>query len=155
MKGEDPASQPTGGLFFLSTFQTEASFYLGEHPLLHLPFPIFSFMPMLSVEFGGLPELARVVENYRDNINTLYGGQDRYTLALERVLRNIVVAMYSCYIDLWPVSGACCSHRSLLMYSMLEFAMLMGRYCRHERQFSQHRQVDPSDPLTYRRSTSQ
>ena len=103
-------------------------------------------MAMLSVEFGGLPELARAVENYRDNINTLYGGQDHYTLAPERVLRNIVVAMYSRYIDLWPMSGACRSHRSLLMYSMLEFAMLIGRYCRCERQLSRHQQVDPSDP---------
>ena len=90
--------------------------------------------------------MARAVENYRDNINMLYGGQDRYTLTPERVLHNIVVAMYSRYIDLWPVSGACHSHRSLLMYSMLEFAMLIGRYCRHERQLSQHQQVDPSDP---------
>ena len=32
------------------------------------------------------------------------------------------------------------------MYSMLEFAMLMGRYCRRERQLSQRLQVDPSDP---------
>ena len=145
MLGEDPASQPTGGLFF-STFQTEASFCLGERPLLHLPFSYFSFMAMLSIEFRGLPELARAVENYRDNINTLYGGQDCYTLAPERVLRNIVVAMYSRYIDLWPVSGACRGHRSLLMYSMLEFAMLMGRYCHRERQLSRHRQVDPLDP---------
>ena len=72
------------------------------------------------------------MENYQDNINMLYGGQDRYTLAPERVLRNIVVTMYSRYIDLWPVSGACRGHRALLMYSMLEFAMLMGRYCRRE-----------------------
>ena len=84
-------------------------------------------MAMLSVEFGGLPKLARAVENYHDNINTLYGGRDRYTLAPERVLRNIVVAMYSRYIDLWPISGACRGHRSLLMYSMLEFAILIGR----------------------------
>ena len=89
-------------------------------------------MAMLNVEFRGLPELARPVENYRDNINMLYGGQDRYTLAPERVLRNIVVTMYSRYIDLWPVSGACRGHRALLMYSMLEFTMLMGRYCRRE-----------------------
>ena len=32
------------------------------------------------------------------------------------------------------------------MYSMLKFAMLMGRYCRRERQLSQRLQVDPSDP---------
>ena len=105
-------------------------------------------MAMLSVEFGGLPELARAVENYRDNINTLYGGQDRYTLAPERVLRNIVVAMYSRYIDLWPISGTCHGHRALLMYSMLEFTMLIGRYCRRERQLSRHQrvQIDPSNP---------
>ena len=127
-------------------FPDRSNLLSGGVPSIYTYLSHFSFMAMLSVEFGGLPELARVVENYRDNINTLYGGQDRYTLAPERVLRNIVVTMYSCYIDLWPVSGACCGHRSLLMYSMLEFAMLMGRYCRRERQLSQHRQVDPSDP---------
>ena len=130
----------------LSVFPDRSKLLSGGVPSIYVYPSYFSFMAMLSVEFGGLPELARAVENYRDNINTLYGGQDRYTLAPERVLRNIVVAMYSRYIDLWPVSGACCGHRSLLMYSMLEFAMLMGRYCRRERQLSQCCQVDPSDP---------
>ena len=131
MQGEDRAGKLPGEPFLL-TFQTEATFCLGDCISLYLPSSHFSFMAMLNVEFGGLPELARAVENYRDNINTLYGGQDHYTLAPERVLWNIVVTMYSRYIDLWPVSGACHGHRSLLMYSMLEFAMLMGRYCRHE-----------------------
>ena len=144
MQGEGPASHPTGGLFCL--FPDRSNLLSGGVPCIHTYLSYSSFMAMLSVEFGGLPELARVVENYRDNINTLYGGQDRYTLAPKRVLHNIVVAMYSRYIDLWPVSGACCGHRSLLMYSMLEFAMLMGRYCRRERQLSQRLQVDPSDP---------
>ena len=105
-------------------------------------------MVMVSVEFGGLPELVRAVENYRDNINILYGCQDQLTLTLERVLCNIVVAMYSRYINLWPVSGTCVGHRSLLMYSMLEFAMHIGRYCRHERQLTRHQRVliDPLDP---------
>ena len=101
MQGEDPTRQLPGGLFLL-TFQTEATFCLGECVSLYLLSSHFSFMAMLNVEFGGLPELARAVENYRDNINTLYGGQDRYTLTPERVLWNIVVAMYSRYIDLWP-----------------------------------------------------
>ena len=106
-------------------------------------------MAMLNVEFGGLSELARAVENYQDNINTLYGGQDHFTLTPERVLRNIVVAMYSRYIDLWPANGTCRGHRSLLMYSMLEFAMLIGRYCHRERQLTKNQrgvQMDPSDP---------
>ena len=103
---------------------------------------------MVSVEFGGLTELTRAVDNYRDNINTLYGNSDQFSLGPERVLRNIVVAMYARYIDLFPVSGACVGHRALLMYSMLEFAMLIGRYGRRERQINKHLDdpVDPSDP---------
>ena len=105
-------------------------------------------MAMVSVEFGGLTELTRAVDNYRDNINTLYGNSDQFSLAPERVLRNIVVAMYAHYIDLFPISGACVGHRALLMYSMLEFAMLIGRYGRRERQINKHLDdpVDPSDP---------
>ena len=104
-------------------------------------------MAMVGVEFGGLAELAKAVDNYRDNINTLYGNLDQFTMAPERVLRNIVVAMYSRYIDLFPVSGACRGHRALLMYSMLEFAMLIGRYGRRERQINKYLNdpVDPSD----------
>ena len=45
---------------------------------------------MVSVEFGGLTELTRAVDNYRDNINTLYGNSDQFSLGPERVLRNIV-----------------------------------------------------------------
>ena len=103
---------------------------------------------MVSVKFGGLTELTRAVDNYRDNINTLYGNSDQFSLGPERVLRNIVMAMYARYIDLFPVSGTCVSHRTLLMYSMLEFAMLIGRYGRRERQINKHLNdpVDPSDP---------
>ena len=105
-------------------------------------------MAMVSVEFGGLTELTRAVDNYRDNINTLYGNSDQFSLGPERVLRNIVVAMYARYIDLFPVSGACVGHRALLMYSMLEFTMLIGRYGRRERQINRHLDdpVNPSDP---------
>ena len=105
-------------------------------------------MAMVSVEFGGLTELARAVDNYRDNINTLYGNSDQFCLGPERALRNIVVAMYARYIDLFPVSGACVGHRALLMYSMLEFAMLIGRYVHRERQINRRLDdpVDPSDP---------
>ena len=105
-------------------------------------------MAMVSVEFGGLTELTRAVDNYRDNINTLYGNSDQFSLGPERVLRNIVVVMYAHYIDLFPISGACVGHRALLMYSMLEFAMLIGRYGHRERQINKHLDdpVDPSDP---------
>ena len=91
-------------------------------------------MAMVCMEFSGLTELANAADNYHHNINTLYGDFGEYTLALDKVVCNIVVLMYSWYIDLWPVNGACFGHRALLMRSMLEFALINGRYCRHERQ---------------------
>ena len=146
--GRGPRWPPAGGLFYLMS-QTEAIFCLGECLFTNTHVPcVFSFMAMVSVEFGGLTELARAVDNYRDNINILYGNSDQFSLAPERVLRNMVVVMYARYIDLFPVSGTCVGHRALLMYSMLEFAMLIGRYGRRERQINKHLDdpVNPSDP---------
>ena len=160
-------------------------------------FSLCRFMAMVCMEFSSLTELANAADNYHHNINTLYGDFDEYTLALDKVVCNIVVLMYSWYrsgtvnsntvnlkfhlirsyceiffynfpnipcskytvnsnfhlirsktlptndfeltvpdlfIDLWPVNGACFGHRALLMCSMLEFTLINGRYCRHERQ---------------------
>ena len=147
MQGEGPAGHWLASCLFnvpdrSNLLSGGAPLYLRSRPL------CFSFMAMVSVEFGGLTELTRAVDNYRDNINTLYGNSDQFSLGPERVLRNIVVAMYARYIDLFPVSGACVGHRALLMYSMLEFAMLIGRYGRRERQINKHLD-DPVNPLTH------
>ena len=82
------------------------------------------FMAMVSIEFGGLNELADVADNYHTNINKLYGNFDEFTLAIKKVMRNIVVSMYAHYINLWPINGACVGHRALLIRSMLEFAFI-------------------------------
>ena len=110
---------------------------------LHIPdnmwvLTCFSLMVMIGIKFGGLLELAKAVENYRENIKMLCGNQDQYVLAPKWVLQNITMVMYSCYIDLWPINSTCVGHRSLLMYSMLEFAMLFGRYWHLEWQLSRH-----------------
>ena len=90
------------------------------------------FMAMVSIEFGGLDELTDAADNYHCNINKLYGNFDEFTLAIEKVMWKIVVSMYTHYIDLWPINGTCVRHRSLLMWSMLEFAFIYGRYCHRE-----------------------
>ena len=91
-------------------------------------------MAMVCMEFGGLTELANATNNYHHNINMLYGDFDKYTLALDKVMCNIVVSMYSWYIDLWSVNGTCVGHHTLLMHSMLEFALIYGDYCHREQQ---------------------
>ena len=87
---------------------------------------------MVVIEFGGLKELADTANNYHANINKLCGNFDEFTLAINKVVRNIVVLMYAHYIDRWPINGTCVGHRALLMQSMLEFAFIYGRYCRRE-----------------------
>ena len=87
------------------------------------------FMAMVVMEFGSLKELTDTANNYHANINKLYGNFDEFTLAVDKVVRNIVVSIYAHYIDQWPINGACVGHRALLMRSMLEFAFIYGCYC--------------------------
>ena len=92
------------------------------------------FMAMVVIEFGGLKELTDVADNYYTNINKLYGNFHEFTLAIDKVVQNIVILMYAHYIDWWPINGDCVGHRALLMQSMLEFTFIYGCYCHHERQ---------------------
>ena len=73
----------------------------------------------------------RVVNNYKDNLNSLYRHPD-LMLTVDRALRNVIVSTYSHYIDTWVKNGACVGHRTVLMRSMLKFAMHFGRYRRRE-----------------------
>ena len=57
------------------------------------------FMVMAVIEFGSLKELADVADNYHANINKLYGNFDEFTLAVNKVVRNIIVSMLANYID--------------------------------------------------------
>ena len=91
-------------------------------------------MVMVVIEFGSLKELADTANNYHTNINKLYGNFPEFMLAVNKVIRNIVVSMYMHYIDRWQINGACVGHRALLMRSMLEFAFIYGCYSHHEQQ---------------------
>ena len=102
-------------------------------------------MAMVVIEFGGLAEFAKAADNYHCNINKLYGNYDEFTLAIDKVVYNIIVSMYAHYIDRWPINGACVGHRALLMQSILEFTFIYGRYCCHEHQL-RHFNPEVDDP---------
>ena len=113
-----------------------ADFYLAE-PLTVILIVVFSLIGLWRwrvIEFGGLKELADTADNYHTNINKLYGNFDEFTLAVDKVVQNIVVSMYAHYINRWPINGTCIGHWTLLMWSMLEFAFIYGHYCHRERQ---------------------
>ena len=103
------------------------------------------FMVMAVIEFGSLKELADTADNYHANINKFYSNFDEFTLAVDKVVRNIVVLMYAHYIDWWSINGTRVGHRALLMRSMLEFAFIYGRYCHRERQLK-HFNPTADDP---------
>ena len=52
-------------------------------------------MAMVVIEFGGLKELADTANNYHTNINKLYGNFNEFTLAIDKVVQNIIVLMYA------------------------------------------------------------
>ena len=103
------------------------------------------FMAMVVIEFGGLKELTDMADNYHTNINKLYSNFDEFTLAVDKVVRNIVVSMYAHYIDWWPINGTCVGHQALLMQSMLEFAFIYGCYC-HRKWQLKHFNPAADDP---------
>ena len=120
----------------VSFLQYGADFCLGEPSAIILIVVFFThrFMAMVVIEFGGLKELADVADNYHPYINKLYGNFHEFMLAIDKVVRNIVVSMYAHYIDRWPINGNCVGHRALLMWSMLEFVFIYGCYCHRKQQ---------------------
>ena len=109
-----------------------APFCLGETRHYSKQCDLFcSFHTIIEVQFGGLAQLDRAVNNYWNNLNSLYRHPD-LTLTVDWALRNIIVSAYSHYIDTWAMNGACMGHRAVLMHSMLRFAMHFGRYRHRE-----------------------
>ena len=84
-----------------------------------------SFHAIVEVQFGGLARLDRAVNNYKDNLNSLY-QHPALTLTVYRVLHNVIMSAYSHYIDTWAINRACVGHCAVLMRSMLKFAMHFG-----------------------------
>ena len=106
-----------------------------------------SFHAIVEVQFGGLARLDRAVNNYKDNLNSLYHHPDMM-LTADWVLRNIIVSAYSHYIDSWALNRACVGHRTVLMRSMVRFAMHFGHYRHRERHFTKERRRKGIPPLT-------
>ena len=86
-----------------------------------------SFHAIVEVQFGGLARLDRAINNYKDNLNSLYRHPDMM-LTVDWVLQNVIMSAYSHYIETWVMNGACVGHCAVLMRSMLKFAIHFGCY---------------------------
>ena len=98
-KGRPPGAVPSRLLELI------APFCLGETHHHFNQCDLFrSFHAIVEVQFGSLARLDRAVNNYKDNLNSLYQHPDMM-LRADRALRNVIVSTYSHYIDTWVMNG--------------------------------------------------
>ena len=86
-----------------------------------------SFEALISVEYGGRDHLDFAARNYMEN---MFAGRrpEVAGLTYERALRNLIVAMYSHYVDLFRCHSSTAGHRMVLSYNCLEVAAKLGHY---------------------------
>ena len=134
-------------------FESNDPFCLGETRCYLNQCDLFrSFHAIIEVQFGGLAHLDSAANSYRDNLNSLYCHLD-LVLTVDQALRNIIMSTYAHYINTWAMNGACVGHCTVLMWSMLMFAMHLGRYWHWECHFAkEHKRkglpmLMPSPPI--------
>ena len=87
-----------------------------------------SFEALVNAEYGGWDHLDFAAWNYVENVKreeTRIAG-----ITYERALRNLVVAMYGHYVDLFRCHTTTAGHQMVLTYNCLEVAAKLGRYHR-------------------------
>ena len=87
-----------------------------------------SFEALVNAEYGGRNHLDFAARNYAENVKREEPGIARITY--ERALRNLVVAMYGHYMDLFRCHTSTAGHRIVLAYNCLEVAAKLGHYHR-------------------------
>ena len=87
-----------------------------------------SFEALMRAKYGGRNHLNFAARNYAENVRREETGICRITY--ERALRNLVVAMYGHYVDLFRCHSSTAGHRIVLVYNCLEVAAKLGCYHR-------------------------
>ena len=85
-----------------------------------------SFEALINTEYGGRNHLDFVARNYVENVKREETGIAGITY--EQAPRNLVVAMYCHYVDLFCCRTATAGHRMVLAYNCLEVAAKLGHY---------------------------
>ena len=87
-----------------------------------------SFEALVKAEYGGCDHLDFAARNYVKNVRREETGICGITY--ERALRNLVVAIYGHYVDLFRCHSSTAGHRIVLAYNCLEVAAKLGCYHR-------------------------
>ena len=104
-----------------------------------------SFEVLMKAEYGGCDHLDFAARNYIKNVRREETGICGITY--ERALRNLVVAMYGHYVDLFRCHSSTAGHQIVLAYNCLEVAAKLGRYHRAVQRQQPGRSCRTGSPL--------
>ena len=104
----------------------------------------YSFKVLCQVEYGGTRQLHHAAKNYARNYGLSAGLHQNRRIPYERVLRNLVVLMFSHYVNHLECTGSLEGHRTLMVYECLVVAAALGRYHYWQRRVS-HQDRDTHD----------
>ena len=121
------------------TYWHDAPICLGENPAeTYKRFDLcYSFKVLCWAEYGGTRQLHLAAKNYMHNYTTRQ-HQNRW-ITYKQALRNLMVLMFSHYINHLESTGALEGHRILMVHEYLTVAVALG--CFHHWQ----RRVEPED----------
>ena len=90
----------------------------------------YSFKVLCQAEYGGTRVLHHAAKNYARNYGLTTGLYQNRRFPYERALRNLVVLMFSHYVNHLECTGSLEGHRTLMVYECLVVAAALGRYHR-------------------------
>ena len=96
----------------------------------------YSFKVLCQAEYGGTQQLHHAAKNYARNYGLSTGLHQNRRIPYERALRNLVVLMFSHYVNHLECTGSLEGHRTLMVYECLVVAASLGRYHRWQRRVS-------------------
>ena len=98
---------------------------------------------LCQAEYGGTRQLHHAAKNYARNYRLTAGLHQNRRIPYERALRNLVVLMFSHYVNHLECTSSLEGHRTLMVHECLVVAAALGQY--HHWQ----RRVNPQDQDTH------
>ena len=96
----------------------------------------YSFKVLCQAEYEGTRQLHHAAKNYARNYGLTAGLHQNRHIPYKRALRNLVVLMFSHYVNHLECTGSLEGHRTLMVYECLVVAAALGRYHQWQRRVS-------------------
>ena len=90
----------------------------------------YSFKVLCQVEYGGTRELHHAAKNYVRNYGLSARLHQNWHIPYERAVRNLVVLMFSHYVNHLECTGSLEGHQTLMVYECLVVVAALRRYHR-------------------------